>query len=256
MAIVCRAVAGLRRHPDSASELLTQELLGHPVRVHSTRGGFARCSLRDGYTGWMPVSSLTPDGRYPATHFVKKRFARIRGKAIGPILVPMGCLVKVETIGRARHVVVLPDGRHGTVAAGALGEIGEDDFGLSDLPVILEQVKGTPYIWGGKSTFGFDCSGLVQFVFGLLGIALPRDSGDQAKMGRLARDINRLRIYDLIFFGTGDGIDHVALHLGGLDMIHASGYVRVESLKPSSPGFRSDLHQKYRFARRISNVQG
>ncbi len=256
MAIVCRAVAGLRRHPDTASELLTQELLGHRVRVHSTRGGFARCSLRDGYTGWMPVSSLAADGRYPATHFVKKRFAWIRGKAGGPILVPMGCLVKVETPGRARHVVGLPDGRHGTVAAGALGEIGGEGFGLSDLPGILEEVKGTPYLWGGKSTFGFDCSGLVQFVFGLLGIALPRDSGDQAKRGRLARDIHRLRIYDLIFFGMGDGIDHVALHLGGLDMIHASGYVRVESLEASSPVFRSDLHQKYRFARRISDVQG
>jgi hypothetical protein len=204
----------------------------------------------------MPVSSLAAGDRYPATHFVKKRFAWIRGRESGPILAPMGCLVKVETPGMARHVVGLPDGRHGTVAAGALGEIEEGGLGRSDLPGILEEVKGTPYLWGGKSTFGFDCSGLVQFVFGLLGIELPRDSGDQAKRGRLVRDIRRLRPYDLIFFGIPDRIDHVALHLGGLDMVHASGYVRVESLEPSSPGFRSDLHQRYRFARRISRVQG
>jgi hypothetical protein len=256
MAFVCRAVAGLRRHPDTGSELLTQELLGHPVRVHCAQGDFARCSLRDGYAGWMSLSSLSAPHRYPATHFVKRRFACIRGKETGPILVPMGSRVKVGSSGTARHVVELPDGRLGTVAAGALGEIEGGSSGLSDLPWILEEVKGTPYLWGGKSTFGFDCSGLVQFVLGLVGIKLPRDSKDQAKRGRLVRNINSLLPYDLVFFGVGDRIDHVAIHLGDLDMLHASGYVRVESLDSSSPGFRSDLRRRYRFARRISHVQG
>ncbi len=255
MAFVCRAVAGLRSHPDPASELLTQELLGHPVRVHSKTGDFVRCSLRDGYTGWMAAASLSFDGRYPATHFVRKRFAWIRGRETGPVLVPMGCRIKVESSARAHHVVRLPDGRAGTVAVGALGEIEERAVEPADLPGILKEVMGTPYLWGGKSTFGFDCSGLVQFVFGLFGIELPRDSKDQAKRGRLVRNIDCLRPHDLIFFGMSGRIDHVALHLGGLGIVHASGCVRAESLEPSSPAFRSDLRQKYRFARRIPHAQ-
>ena len=179
----------------------------------------------------------------------------MRGRESGPILMPMGSRVKVETPGRMRHVVRLPDGRRGRVAASALGEIGGGALGREDLPWIMAEVKGTPYLWGGKSTFGFDCSGLVQFVFGLLGVELPRDSRDQAKRGRPVGDIRRLRPYDLVFFGLPGRIDHVALHLGGLDIFHASGYVRVESLEPASPCFRSDLQQRYRFARRISRVQ-
>jgi hypothetical protein len=185
---------------------------------------------------------------------VKKRFAWIRGKETGPILVPMGSRMKVASPGKTRHTVELPDGRTGAVTSGALGEIGSERVDLPGLPRIIEEVKGTPYLWGGKSTLGFDCSGLVQFVFGLMGAELPRDSKDQARMGHPVRHIDGLLPLDLIFFGTGHDIDHVAVHLGGLDMLHASGYVRVESLKPESTRFRGDLRGRFRFARRISHV--
>jgi hypothetical protein len=236
------------------SELLTQELLGYRVRIHSTRGDFTRCTLRDGYAGWMPSSCLSASGRYPATHFVKKRFAWIRGKETGPILVPMGSRIKVASPGKTRHIVELPDGRTGTVTSGALEEVGSERAGLPGLASIIEEVKGTPYLWGGKSTFGFDCSGLVQFVFGLMGAELPRDSKDQARIGHPVHDIDGLLPLDLIFFGAGHDIDHVAIHLGDLDMLHASGYVRVQSLKSESARFRGDLRGRFRFARRISHV--
>jgi hypothetical protein len=203
----------------------------------------------------MPVSALA-DRRYRATHFVKKRFAWVRGEETGPILLPMGCRIKVNSAGKARYIVEMPDGLSGAVGGSALGRIDGGSSGPSDLPGILEEVVGTPYLWGGKSTLGFDCSGLVQFVFGLIGIDLPRDSRDQAGRGRLVKHLGSLRSYDLLFFGTHSRIDHVAIHLGELDFIHASGRVRVESLAASRPGYRSDLHPRYRFARRLPHVQG
>jgi cell wall-associated NlpC family hydrolase len=185
---------------------------------------------------------------------VKKRFARIEVRAGGPILAPMGSCLKVESAGRRTHSIVLPDGRIGRIAAAALRTLSDVAGGSMGLRAILKEVLGVPYLWGGRSTFGFDCSGLVQFVFETLGTRLPRDSKDQAERGRLIGDLKQLRPLDLIFFGSAAGVDHVAVHLGGLEMVHSSGYVRVESLARTSRGFRPDLLQRFRFARRVLRV--
>jgi cell wall-associated NlpC family hydrolase len=115
----------------------------------------------------------------------------------------------------------------------------------------LEQVMGTPYLWGGSSTFGFDCSGLVQFIFGLFGIRLPRNSSDQARAGRPVGGLDLLRPMDLVFFGDRGAVNHVAIHVGDRMIIHASGHVKMESLDPESSLFRDDLARRFMVARRV-----
>jgi cell wall-associated NlpC family hydrolase len=255
MACVCRAVVSLHRRPDTDSEIVTQEIFGHPVHACSTRKGFVHCTLRDGYGGWVAAGGLAIGGDYKATHLVRKRFAWVRARGGSPLMLPMGGLLKVASAGKVRHAVELPDGRRGTVSAGSLESVALWNPGLSGLPRLLREMLGTPYLWGGKSTFGFDCSGLVQFVFGLLGTDLPRDSRDQARKGLLINELEGVRPFDLVFFGSGGGIDHVAIYLGDSMIAHASGYVRVEALDPSSYRFRADLYDKFRFARRIVNIE-
>lgn len=254
MAFVSRSVTGLYRRPCWDSEMVTQETLGHRVAVRSFRKGFARCRLRDGYVGWLPAGALSRVKAYAATHLVTSRFARMSIRGGGPLMLPMGSLLKVATVGKVRHTVELPDGRVGSVGAGSVRAVAEWNSGPAELPSILRRLLGIPYLWGGKSTFGFDCSGLVQFAFGLVGIRLPRDSKDQAGKGRLVEDLGRLRPLDLVFFGTAPGIDHVAIHLGELKIAHASGYVRIESLDRASARCRPDLLKSFRFARRVAHV--
>jgi cell wall-associated NlpC family hydrolase len=245
MAVVVRPVVGLRSGPRPEAEMVTQEIWGREVEALCRRGLWVRAGAVDGMRGWVPAGALTEDSSYIPTHIVRKRFTVLRPARV---LLPMGSVVRVEgRSGRYRRVG-LPGKGTGRVKAADLAELGRWRPRFKDL---VREVIGTPYLWGGKSTFGFDCSGLVQFMFECLGISLPRDSREQATEGRRIGTLARLRPLDLVFFKRGRRIDHVAVHTGGLEILHASGHVKFESLKPEDPRFRQDLRERFAWATRI-----
>jgi cell wall-associated NlpC family hydrolase len=124
------------------------------------------------------------------------------------------------------------------------------DTAMVDQSVVelAQQFLSAPYLWGGVSPFGFDCSGLIQTIYRCCGALLPRDSKDQAYQGQSV-DFAEIKPGDLIFFPG-----HVALSCGGREIIHASrkaGMVAQESLDSSSPRYRSDLAESITAVRRI-----
>jgi hypothetical protein len=185
---------------------------------------------------------------------VIRRFARLLLDNGNDMFLPLGSHLDVRGASAKHHVVSVPCGAAGRIDRQSVARLSSLPWSIRRFDSVYREVIGTPYLWGGRSTYGFDCSGLVQLALEFFGKRLPRDSADQAVKGRLVRDMTKLKPYDLVFFKRNGAIVHVAIHLGGMKILHASGQVRLESLDAKSVQYRSDLFDMYSHARRVLNV--
>jgi hypothetical protein len=191
------------------------------------------------------------------------RFARVYGTIwSGPDQqepvsdVVLSCVVKTGPGQGGLTGVILPDGRTGFVAPESLLPVKTT---LRDRPTPVEivrlalQLRGIPYLWGGNSTKGFDCSGFTQTVFRMNDLQLPRDADQQATQGSSiepAADFSNLKPGDLLFFGK-DRITHVGISLGGGRFIHESVDVHIRSLDPRDADFDPGRRETLKVIQRV-----
>lgn len=226
---IAAAVADLRRAPRLDSGIDTQFLSGDDVLVFDEADGWAWIQgERDGYVGYVRIEELKVREAV-ATHIVSAprtfiypgpdlRFPRSGQLSMGSTVTVTGA---AET--RGTHYAVLPSGE--TIIAGHLRPIGEH---AADYVTVAETFLGTPYLWGGASGFGIDCSGLVQLSMRMAGRGVLRDTDMQvASLGHpldIGPDRSGLKRGDLVFWKG-----HVAIMTDGEMMIHANGHTMTVS---------------------------
>lgn len=266
--VVQLAAIDLRRRPDHRAELTSQLLMGEVVHVleRDRKDQWWRVeNAADGYTGWARSYGFRPATRARTRRWLELArfhvvvpFCRVRSaEPGGPSLTPLFWNGRVIA-GRARsgrRPVELPDGRRGWVPAAALAT-------GSRRRKLIERIRdllGTPYLWGGRTPHGLDCSGLVQQLMAEQGVALPRDAHDQFLATRAPLEVEALELGDLMFFGRGKNrMEHVALVLGGGYYLHARGVVRVNSIDPDNPFYDRALTAQLRaFGRtKLGRIRG
>ncbi len=257
LVIGCSSVADVRRKPDHGSELVSQIIRGEPVEPLKTSGDWYLARLEDGYIGWIRSWHLRASSRADVDRFAGEARHRVKDNVIqiyqspDEEALPMGdavvgtVLVSAPCARRGWQAVRLGDANEGYTRARGLERIPRR-LGVSrdKLAATGMRFLGIPYLWGGTTPKGFDCSGLVQRIYKLHGVAIPRDSDLQARFGadRPGRSWDRLNTGDLLFFGrAGDRISHVGMYLSNSLFLHAYGQVKVGSLDPVHPLYEVKL---------------
>ncbi len=269
--IIRISTAHQRRQPSVKAEMINQAIMGQGVRIYKEKGLYYLTQLcKDGYMGWIMKSSIheMTQAEYNTWQQRPKAiFMKINGwiwskknSASDPVCdLVWGSVLTAEEIGTEWTRLVLPDGRQGYVKSNQVLDM--NDFEQQPAPCTKELVKsakrclGIPYLWGGRSTKAFDCSGFIQTIFKMNGIDLPRDANMQVKMGKpveIDTLFEQAEVGDLLFFGAAtDQITHVGMYIGDQKMIHSDGWVKINSFNRNDPAFDKDRFSRLQFIKRI-----
>jgi cell wall-associated NlpC family hydrolase len=219
--------APLRREPRPDAPLDTEALKGERVTIYDSNGeGWAWGQLAaDDYIGWLPDNALALPGPAPTHKVTALRTLAFPGPSIKlppREALPLGARVAIARI--EDRMAVTQSGAF--VPATHLAPL---DWNETDYVAVAERFIGTPYLWGGKTALGLDCSALVQVALTACGVSCPRDSDMQeAALGTVvAGDLSALRRGDLIFWKG-----HVAIVRGPDSLLHANAYHMAVAIEP------------------------
>jgi hypothetical protein len=279
--IVAVSVGNLRTKPGHPNELCTQAMMGTVVKLLKKRGGWYYVQLPDNYLGWLEESAMkitTAEGidawKSAPKVIVTSYFAVVRAQpAAGGMPVSdavMGVLMRLVSHKGGWVGVELPDGRRGYIEAANVEEFEQWKRTRKLTPENIEKTAemfiGVPYLWGGTSPKGMDCSGFAKTVYRLNGMELSRDADQQAMMGEAVDPgpkFDNLKKGDLLFFGRKaapdrpESITHVGIYLQKQEFIHTPGGsgVKFNSFDPSAPDYSESLLKRFVRARRLIGLK-
>jgi cell wall-associated NlpC family hydrolase len=276
-ALVTISVANIRSQPKHSAELATQALMGTPLNVLKEDDGWYLVQTPDQYLSWVDragIQLMTEEEMEIWYRSPKLVFTDLVGyvwkspdtKEMISDLVA-GDILTIENESISHYLVSLPDQRKGWIEKSKAQDwetwISSRNTSPENLISTAKQMMGSPYLWGGTSIKGMDCSGFTKTIFYLNGQIIPRDASQQINEGELIdadKNWEKLQVGDLLFFGekaTSDKkekVVHVGMWIGNGEFIHSRGLVRISSFDPESPNYDEYEFNRYLRTKRIVNV--
>jgi len=258
--VVVNPVANMYSAPTEESAVVSQAIYGTNVVMEEEKQGWAKVRTADDYTGWMPLASLRPLVSSEAPYASVGRVAQVESLFANlyrepdvtkhqPLLtVPFE--TQLEAVSEQGDeeggwlAVRLPDGRSAWVQRGDI-TFDAKPLSIAQAIALSQRFLGLPYMWGGTSSFGYDCSGFVQMLVRRRGVIMPRDADLQANwIGALPVKRKKLKPGDLLFFGeSAEKVTHTGMYIGRGKFVHATthGHPVIQISKLSNQPWRKLL---------------
>ncbi|MFD2033799.1 NlpC/P60 family protein [Belliella marina] len=273
-AIVTISVANLRSNGKHSAELATQATLGTPLKVLKKQDSWYLVQTPDAYISWVDAAGIQlmseqeindwhQSGKVVFTELFGHVFTSDDESDIVSDLVA-GNIMVASNESKNHLGVLLPDGRSGFVKKDQVMSfdswISTRETSDTNLIQTAKSMMGVPYLWGGTSIKGVDCSGFTKTIYFLNGEIIPRDASQQVHEGEevdVEKNWDNLAVGDLLFFGEkeSDGkkerVVHVGMWIGNNSFIHSRGRVRISSFDPESPDYDEYERNRYLRTKRI-----
>lgn len=259
---IIEPVLNMREEPSIKSKVASQAIFSEQITVHEKEKGWLLITTPDRYSGWIEDRGyVETENAFLPSLYVSRLAAHlysVKDTEYGPIkTLPYGSQLALIDDNETRWLTVaLTDGTVCYIQRGDVSfeKVDRDNNGLAEFS---RKFLGLPYTWGGRSSFGYDCSGFVQMLYSQKGVTLPRDSKDQIQDARFkAVDFEELGPTDLLFFGRSeDRVSHVGMYIGSRNFIHATvrecqPWIRISNLEEFEWSGKSESFP-YRAARKF-----
>lgn len=280
-AVARNSVINIRSKPKHSAELGTQGLLGMSLKILDKEGDFYRIQTPDHYISWVDKGGITKMNKkeFDAWKNSKKviftknfGFVYADKNEESNIIsdISLGGLLQYISEDASFYAVKYPDNRTGFVkkSEGLLYDnwINNLAYSKNNIEKTARAMQGFPYLWGGTSAKGMDCSGFTKMVYLMNGFVIPRDASQQINAGKkvdLKLDFSDLLKGDLLFFGKKatsekkQRVTHVGIWLGNgkQEFIHASGNVHISSMDKTQPNYDEFNKNRYLGSKRYLDVK-
>ncbi len=258
--LINNSVANLRSDSRHSSEIVTQVLLGTPIRVLKRENDWYLVQTPNKYIAWVDYQALVIIDEKELSNYKQSEkiiynlqygfsYSEPDDKSQVVTDLVLGCILPVSSANAEFYQVQYPDKRIAWVKKDEVldaAEVFNKTIVEEDLVKTAKRFLGIPYLWGGASSKAIDCSGFTSNVYFMSGTLLQRDASQQTKYGEeitSTYDYRNLKPGDLLFYGRKasdslpERVTHVAMYIGDTEFIHASGKVRINSINSTRNNF-------------------